>query len=46
MVSIEFPDHPFWDFSLQVHQCLGVPEACLELQTRHGLDVNMLLLVR
>ena len=38
-----FPDHPFWDFSLEVYMAPGVGEACLELQDRHGLDVNLLL---
>ena len=39
----QFPDHPFWDFSLEVYMAPGVGEACLELQERHGLDVNLLL---
>lgn len=38
-----FPDHPFWDFSLEVYMAPGVGEACLDLQERHGLDVNLLL---
>jgi len=40
---MDFPDHPFWDFSLAVYGAEGVPAACLALQERHGLDVNMLL---
>ncbi len=36
-------DHPFWDFSLAVYGRPGVAEACLALQDRHGLDVNLLL---
>lgn len=38
-----FPDNPFWDFSLTVYARSGVAEACLALQDRHGLDVNLLL---
>lgn len=39
---MNFPDHPFWDFSLKVHQHPGVHEACLQLQVDHALDVNLL----
>ena len=39
----EFPDHPFWDFSLEVYMAGGVGQACLELQDAHELDVNVLL---
>ena len=39
----EFPDHPFWDFSLKVYTSDGVGQACLELQDAHELDVNVLL---
>lgn len=42
-MAAEFPDHPFWDFSLRVYGSKGVPEACLVLQERHGIDVNVLL---
>ncbi len=38
-----FPDSAFWDFSLEVYRRPGVAEACLALQARHGLDVNLLL---
>jgi uncharacterized protein (TIGR02444 family) len=37
------PDNPFWEFSLAVYGRSGVPEACLGLQDRHDLDVNLLL---
>jgi len=40
---MQFPDHPFWDFALSVYKSEGVPAACLNLQERHSLDVNMLL---
>ncbi|HYC05587.1 MAG TPA: TIGR02444 family protein [Azospirillaceae bacterium] len=32
-----------WDFSLATYAKPGVPEACLDLQDRHGADVNLLL---
>lgn len=36
-------ENPFWDFSLAVYHRPGVAEACLALQDRLGLDVNLLL---
>lgn len=42
-MAVEFPDHPFWDFSLSVYGQAGIPQACLELQSAHQLDVNILL---
>ena len=39
----EFPDDPFWDFSLSTYLRPGVATACLGLQDRHGVDVNMAL---
>ena len=36
-------DNPFWQFSLSVYGSEGVAPACLALQDKHGLDVNMLL---
>jgi uncharacterized protein (TIGR02444 family) len=38
----DFPDHSFWNFSVAIHQVSGVHDACLALQTRYGLDVNLL----
>jgi len=38
-----FPDCAFWDFSVAVYEKSGVQPACLGLQDRHGLDVNLLL---
>ena len=35
--------NPFWDFSLAVWGREAVAPACLALQTRHGIDVNILL---
>lgn len=40
---MQFPDHPFWDFSLATYGRDGVAEACLALQEAHGADVNILL---
>ena len=37
------PDNPFWDFSLKAYDRTGVAEACLALQERYGIDVNLLL---
>lgn len=38
------PDQtPFWQFSGEVYARRGVAEACLALQRRHRLDVNLLL---
>lgn len=36
-------DSPFWGFSLALYGGPGVADACLSLQDRHGLDVNLLL---
>lgn len=33
----------FWTFSLNVYGAAGVPEECLQLQDRYGVDVNLLL---
>ncbi len=40
---MDFPDHPFWDFSLALYARPGVAESCLRLQDGLGLDVNLLL---
>jgi len=42
--TISWPDNPFWDYSLTVYRKPGVAEACLALQDRVGVDVNMLLM--
>ncbi len=39
---MDFPESPFWDFSLALYGSDGVPPACLRLQERHGVDVNFL----
>ena len=35
----------FWDFSVGTYRRPGVADACLSLQDRYGLDVNVLLLL-
>lgn len=40
---MQFPEHPFWDFALRVYGAPGVSAACLGLQERHGIDVNLML---
>ena len=43
-MSIEFEDHPFWDYACAVYGREGVSPALIAMQDRHGLDVNILLL--
>jgi uncharacterized protein (TIGR02444 family) len=38
-------DNAFWRFSLAVYAAEGVAAECLDLQARHGIDVNLLLFV-
>ncbi len=33
--------NPFWDFSVSAYRVDGVAAACLRLQDRHGVDVNL-----
>jgi uncharacterized protein (TIGR02444 family) len=40
---MDFPAHPFWDFSLALYGKAGVAPACLALQERRGVDVNALM---
>ncbi len=40
---MDFPETPFWDFSLALYGRDGVAPACLILQDRHQIDVNILL---
>ncbi|MSO76939.1 MAG: TIGR02444 family protein [Alphaproteobacteria bacterium] len=39
----ELPPSVFWDFSRAVYSRAGVADACIVLQDRHGIDVNLLL---
>jgi uncharacterized protein (TIGR02444 family) len=39
-----FPPNEFWDFSIRLYGKPEVAEACLALQDRHGVNVNLLLL--
>jgi uncharacterized protein (TIGR02444 family) len=41
---VDWPANPFWDYALELYRRNGVEAACLELQQRHGLDVNVVLL--
>jgi len=40
---MDFPAHPFWDYSLDLYGRPNVADACLALQDQYGLDVNVLL---
>ena len=42
-MTLVVPDNPFWTFSIQLYAKPGVAPACLALQERHGLDVNIVL---
>lgn len=35
--------NPFWDYAVDLYGRPGVAAACLNLQDRHGVDVNLLL---
>jgi uncharacterized protein (TIGR02444 family) len=41
---MDWPANPFWDYALALYRQDGVERACLDLQARHGLDVNVVLL--
>lgn len=36
-------ENPFWRFSLQIYAREGIAEECIDLQDRHGINVNVLL---
>ena len=40
---MDWPANPFWDYALELYRREGVEAACLKLQQRHGLDVNIVL---
>jgi uncharacterized protein (TIGR02444 family) len=42
-LATEFPDGALWRYAVAVYARPGVAAACLELQARHGLDVNLML---
>ena len=42
-MALAFPPSEFWDFSVTLYGKPGVAPACLALQERHGLDVNVLM---
>jgi uncharacterized protein (TIGR02444 family) len=39
-----WPSEVFWDYSVALYARAGVEAACGELQQRHGIDVNLVLL--
>jgi uncharacterized protein (TIGR02444 family) len=41
--SISASGSPFWQFSLRFYRRKGVPDACIAVQERAGVDVNLLL---
>ena len=41
--KISWPESAFWTFSKDLYDRPGVEASCLALQTRHDLDVNLLL---
>jgi uncharacterized protein (TIGR02444 family) len=43
MSATEFPEHPFWNYSLRLYARRGVQEACLALQDEFGMNVNLVL---
>jgi uncharacterized protein (TIGR02444 family) len=38
-----FPPNEFWDFATRLYAREGASDACLNLQERHGVDVNVML---
>jgi uncharacterized protein (TIGR02444 family) len=42
-MALDFPASEFWDFSVKLYGAPGVAPACLDLQERHGADVNALM---
>lgn len=42
-MTTNFPEDPFWDFSLRVYAKEPVRKACLQLQDRFRCDVNLVL---
>jgi uncharacterized protein (TIGR02444 family) len=40
---LAWPANAFWDYALRLYRREGVEAACLDLQERHGLDVNVVL---
>ena len=41
---MRWPVNPFWDYAVELYREEGVEAACLELQQRHSVDVNIVLL--
>ena len=43
-MSIDYPENRFWEYSLKVYGGEGVSKAFINIQDRHEMDVNLLLL--
>lgn len=41
--SHPFRSHPFWDFSIKIYGESTIEKACLDLQERYQLNINLLL---
>ena len=41
--SSDWPTNPFWDFSIALYRHPDVADACIQLQERLGIDVNLVL---
>lgn len=42
-MNVTWSENPFWDFSLRLYAKSAIPPACLHLQARHNVDVNIVL---
>lgn len=42
-MTAEFQDNPLWDYSVSLYAKPGVADACIFLQEKYALDVNLLL---
>lgn len=42
-MTAEFQNNPFWDYSVSIYGSPGVADACIYLQDKYDLDVNLLL---
>lgn len=43
-MSIDYPENRFWEYSLKIYGGEGVSRAFINIQDRHEMDVNLLLL--
>ena len=42
-MTADFQNNPFWDYSVSIYGKPDVADACIFLQDKYGLDVNLLL---